>query len=232
MKNITLLGVTVTSGSLDEVLSLLFERIKNPKNKTFITTPNPEMIVYANEHPKYLKKINTATIALPDGIGMFFASGYAKKKLKERITGVDFIEKVCMTTQENPLKLGFLGGRAGVAEATVECLKKKYPWLKVVFVGEEWNADKMKKGTTIDMLFVAFGIPKQEEWIFANLKRLPIKAAMGVGGSFDFISGIVPRAPFLVRWAGLEWLFRLIVQPWRVKRQLKLFTFLKMVVNE
>lgn len=84
----------------------------------------------------------------------------------------------------------------------------------------------------IDILFVAFGSPKQEIWIAENLDKLPVRVAIGVGGAFDFVSGKVKRAPVWVRKIGLEWLFRLILQPWRIKRQLRLFKFVFLVLGE
>jgi N-acetylglucosaminyldiphosphoundecaprenol N-acetyl-beta-D-mannosaminyltransferase len=84
----------------------------------------------------------------------------------------------------------------------------------------------------IDILFVAFGAPKQEFWINENLEKLPVKVAVGVGGAFDYISGKIPRAPKFVRSIGLEWLFRLVVQPWRIKRQLSLLKFIYLVIKE
>jgi N-acetylglucosaminyldiphosphoundecaprenol N-acetyl-beta-D-mannosaminyltransferase len=84
----------------------------------------------------------------------------------------------------------------------------------------------------VDILFVAFGAPKQEVWIDKNLEKIPVKVAVGVGGAFDYISGKIPRAPGFMRNIGLEWLFRLVVQPWRIKRQLALFEFVWLVVKE
>jgi len=84
----------------------------------------------------------------------------------------------------------------------------------------------------IDILFVAYGAPKQEEWIAENLEKLPVKAAMGVGGAFDYLSGRVPRAPKIIRMIGLEWLFRLVIQPWRIWRQLSLIMFIYLVCKE
>ncbi len=83
-----------------------------------------------------------------------------------------------------------------------------------------------------DILFVAFGFPKQEEWIAQHLPDIPVKVAMGVGGAFDYISGAIPRAPFFIRSIGLEWLYRLIRQPWRIKRQLALAEFIYLVIKE
>jgi N-acetylglucosaminyldiphosphoundecaprenol N-acetyl-beta-D-mannosaminyltransferase len=86
--------------------------------------------------------------------------------------------------------------------------------------------------SSVDILFVAFGAPKQEFWINENLEKIPVKIAIGVGGAFDYISGKIPRAPFFVRKLGMEWLFRLIIQPWRIKRQLSLIQFIWLVVKE
>ena len=252
IKKISILGVTITNESSEKVLEYLLSRIKNKKEKTFIITPNPEMLVHASRNLAYKDKLNHANIALPDGVGLFFASAFMGERLEERITGVDFIEELCKASAELPLSMGFLGGKAGVAEHAAECLLQKYPYLNIVFAAEEWPSnDRLKimdlglknekrknlKSSilnlqSIDILFVAFGIPKQEEWIYDNLQKLPVKAAMGVGGAFDFLSGSVPRAPFLVRFFGFEWLFRLIVQPWRWKRQLALIEFIVLVFKE
>lgn len=255
---ISILGVNVTNEKEKKVLEYFFDRLKKTKEKTFIITPNPEMLVYSSKHLDYQNKLNNSTISLPDGVGLFFASGFMGKILKERIPGVDFIEKLCRASKEQPLSIGLLGGETGVAERTAERLLQKYPYLDVVFVASEWsergfnwqlqretkpndtqkNAEsvflrKVSRGSAaIDILFVAFGVPKQEEWIFENLDKIPVKAAMGVGGAFDFISGNVLRAPFILRFIGLEWLFRLITQPWRWKRQLALIEFIGLVFKE
>jgi N-acetylglucosaminyldiphosphoundecaprenol N-acetyl-beta-D-mannosaminyltransferase len=245
LKIVKILNVKITNETEEKVLEYLFERIKNPREKTFIITPNPEMLVYANNHLDYQDKLNSANIALPDGIGLFFASGLLGKPLHERVTGVDFIEKVCKVAAEKPLSMGLLGGKDGVAKRAAECLKFKYPWLDVVFVAEEWSEEGFKFNKKnhelriknqgkeqIDILFVAFGVPKQEEWIYENLRKIPVKAAMGVGGSFDYLSGTIKRAPFAVRLLGFEWLYRLIMQPWRWRRQLALIEFVRLVFRE
>ncbi|MBI1919347.1 WecB/TagA/CpsF family glycosyltransferase, partial [Candidatus Microgenomates bacterium] len=85
---------------------------------------------------------------------------------------------------------------------------------------------------TIDVLFVAFGFPKQEEWMARNIGKVPVRIMAGVGGAFDYISGAVPRAPLPIRLIGFEWLFRLIIQPWRIKRQLALLVFIWLVIKE
>lgn len=254
-----LLDVLLTNESTDTILEYVFEHLKTTHKKLFIVTPNPEILVYASKHQEYKRLLNKANLALPDGIGVFLASGLQGNPLKERIPGVDFMEELCNKSRGKAVSIGLLGGKRGVAKRTAECLKEKYPWIRVAFTSSEWPdglfdlpftklpkpeskaaevfeemfniPTAAKEAPTIDILFVAFGFPKQEEWIYKNLDRLPVKAAMGVGGAFDYLSGNVPRAPYMIRAMGFEWLYRLIRQPWRIKRQLALLEFISLVIK-
>lgn len=243
-----ILGVDITNDSAENILEYILQKI-GQKTKFYIVTPNPEILVYAASHENFKKILNLAEISLPDGVGLFLASLFLLKPFKERIPGVDFMEEVCKRSVRMPISIGLLGAGAGVAEKTAECLQAKYPHLNIVFVSEEWDglangkwqmangkkelsAISNKPIAHIDLLFVAFGHPKQEEWIYKNLDHIPVTAAMGVGGAFDYISGTVKRAPFMVRAIGFEWLYRLIREPWRFKRQLSLIKFVKLVIRE
>lgn len=234
------LGVGITNETIEDILEYIENRLKKGP-KFFIVTPNPEILVYASKNPTFKMILNEAEIALPDGTGLFLASILRLNPFKQRIPGVDFMKELC----EKPISIGLLGGKPGIADRVAQRLKVRNSHLKVEFVGEEWpTADEIKdlrlknpksyllNLKSIDILFVAFGHPKQEEWIYKNLDQLPIKAAMGVGGSFDYISGEVKRAPFMVRAVGFEWLYRLIKQPWRFKRQLALLEFVKLIFKE
>ncbi len=232
LKKISILGVGVTNETEEEILKYLLLSLKNKEEKYFIVTPNPEILVYANNHPHYKNILNEAKIALPDGVGVFLAALLTGRPLSAQITGVDFMEEVCKSSAECPIYMGFLGGRRGVAERAADCLKARYPWIEVGFVGEDPRKLLKSLKSPMDILFVAFGHPKQEEWIYENLERLPVKVAMGVGGAFDYISGEVDRAPFVVRFMGFEWLYRLIREPWRWRRQLALPKFVWLVLRE
>jgi N-acetylglucosaminyldiphosphoundecaprenol N-acetyl-beta-D-mannosaminyltransferase len=165
-------------------------------------------------------------------------------------TGIDLFSSLCKKSGELGFTIGLLGGKKTVAEKTAECLKKEYPNLKISFAGEGGEVDQggnlvsqdlrfkiypdsigiydsrdRKSLPQVDILFVAFGQGKQEKWIARNLDKIPVKVAVGVGGALDYYSGRVPRAPRLLRRLGLEWLFRLVLQPRRVKRQLNLVSF-------
>src|SRR6185437_773051 len=127
MRKTKILNVGITNAAEKIVLEYLWERINNGSQKTFIITPNPEILVYASKHLDYQDKLNSADIALPDGVGLFFASGIMGDPLEERITGVDFLEMICQEAQKKPISMGFLGGKDGVAVKAINCLLKEYP---------------------------------------------------------------------------------------------------------
>ncbi|HZJ18178.1 MAG TPA: WecB/TagA/CpsF family glycosyltransferase [Patescibacteria group bacterium] len=235
-----LLGVDITIGEKKEILEYIIRGLEKLDEKYYVVTPNPEILVIADRDPYYKKVLNNAKVALPDGIGVIIASKLLGFGLKDRVTGVDLMKSLCMLVSEKPITIGLLGAGPGVAELAAECLTKKYPGLKVVLAKEEWDKYNVKlrlnktnkNERRIDILFVAFGSPKQEIWIYENLNKLPIGVAIGVGGAFDFISGKVRRAPLFLQKIGLEWLFRLITQPWRIKRQFSLIKFIALVIFE
>lgn len=163
-------------------------------------------------------------------------------------TGVDLMERLCQLSQEKGFRVGLLGGKKGVAEKTGECLLRKYPGLKVSYAiaggevdecgnviarsdNDEAISNKRDRFallamTECDILFVALGAPKQEKWIAKNIDKTPAKVFIGVGGALDYLSGEVSRAPSFLRALGLEWLFRLIIQPWRATRFKALWEFI------
>lgn len=231
LKSIKLFGVKVTTSQEADILKYITISLGKKGKVVFVTTPNPEIIMYANSHPDFKKILNEADIALPDGIGISLCAWLTGKGMVQRVTGADMVEKLCSELAESAHSAGFFGGQTGVAEETAKCLQKKYSGLKVSFASDAWNEDKIR-GKKIDVLFVAMGCPAQETWIYENLNLLPVKVAIGVGGAFDFISGNVPRAPRFLRTVGLEWLYRLVRQPWRAKRQLALISFSLLTFKE
>lgn len=230
LKKINLLNVGISVATKTQVLEYIVTGLEKNSEKYYIVTPNPELLVIANNNEDYKNVLNSAKIALPDGIGVMWGAWLEGKELGQRITGVDLVKSLCKHVAKRPITVSFLGGGPSVAELTAECLQKEYPGLNVAWSQKEWDKSLLNKRT--DILFVAFGSPKQEFFIYDNLKDIPAKVVIGVGGAFDFISGKVPRAPKPLRDVGLEWLFRLIVQPWRFKRQLSLLTFASLIIKE
>ena len=214
----TVLGVKIDDVSITEVVEIV-DKWLSKEGKHYIVTPNPEFLVTAQNNSQFKKILNDAHLSIPDGAGLKLASD-----IVNTTPGIDLLEELVKKASDQGFTTGFLGGRNKVAERAAERLKKKYPKLKISFISEE-----PAKIPATDILFVAFGHPKQEIWIADNLDKIPVKVAMGVGGAFDYLSGSVPRAPKWVRGLGFEWLFRLIIQPRRIKRQFALIKYLVMV---
>ena len=222
------LGVKIDDVAISEVLELVGKWLKGG-GKHYIVTPNPEIVVMSQKDEELKKIINNAELAIPDGIGLKISGD-----IENTTPGIDVLESLVEMAADWGATVGFLGGRGDVAKRTAECLKLKYPNLKVVFAesgGEINKGGNLGNLGKMDLLFVAFGPPKQEKWIAKNLDKIPVKVAMGVGGAFDYLSGRVPRAPIWIRSIGFEWLFRLVMQPWRIKRQLNLIKYIWLLLK-
>lgn len=215
----SVLGVNIDDITVDEAVKTV-EGWLEKSEKHYIVTTNPEFLLIAQTDSKFKRILNNADLAVPDGNGLKIGTDIVCNT-----PGIDLTEELCKMAAEKGATVGFLGAEGRVVELTAERLKKKYPKLKVSYISEE--PIEIPK---TDVLFVALGAPKQEFWIAENLDKIPVKVAMGVGGSFDFISGKVPRAPKWLRDLRLEWLFRLIIQPWRIKRQIRLIKYLYLVM--
>jgi N-acetylglucosaminyldiphosphoundecaprenol N-acetyl-beta-D-mannosaminyltransferase len=232
----SVLGVTISTiareGALEKVSHFL---LSNQQHLIF--TPNPEMIVKAHSDNYFKEVLNQGALNLCDGKGLQFALWWQGLRT-ERITGVDFMLEICSLAEKNNKKVFLLGsGKDEVVQKTAQEIKNKFPTLEIVGTHRGWgmmeelsgkltyNTDgnqlilDMINHTKPDILFVAFGMGKQEKWLVENLPKLPtVTIGMGVGGAFDYISGTVPRAPLLMRNLGLEWAYRLIKEPKRFKR--------------
>lgn len=242
---VNVLGVKIDDVSINQVVEQAKEWLRKG-GKYYIVTPNPEIVMMAQQDLELKRIINEADLAIPDGNGLKISTD-----IENNSPGIDTLEALVKMASEKSFTTGFLGGREGVAKKTAECLLKKYKNLKVVFAENGGEVDeggnviydlRFKNKEKIinhksyvlslpqtDILFVAFGPPKQEKWIAKNLDKLPVKVAMGVGGSFDYLSGQIPRAPVFIRKLGFEWLFRLIIQPWRIKRQIALLKYMWLI---
>ncbi len=234
LRSVNIFGVRVDKVNMEESVGIV-EGWLEGKEKHYIVTPNPEFIMAAQKDEEFKKVLNNADLAVPDGVGLKLASD-----IESNTPGVYLLEGLCREVSKKGFTVGFLGGRNGVAKKAAECLQKKYPGLKVSIADDGGNIDSDGESLGVlppsdfpktDILFVAYGQIKQEKWIYRNLEKIPVKVAMGVGGSFDEISGRVLRVPRWVHNLGLKWLVRLILQPWRIKRQLALIKFIWMVIS-
>lgn len=206
-----------------------------------IVTVNPEFVIAARRHPGFARALQASDLATADGVGILLAARVLSLPIRTRLTGVDLVE--CLAGLDHPNnRIFLLGAGEGVAALAAERLRQRYPHVQIVgtFAGRASRdgfreIEARLEQTRPTVLLVAFGHPRQDLWIAAHREQLGnhgILIAVGVGGAFDYLSGRIPRAPRLMRRLGLEWLYRLVRQPWRWRRQLALPWFVVLIVRE
>ncbi len=253
-----ILGVRVDNYIENQVLEIVKKSVDS-NNKTQIITLNSELLLASKKDQKLSALINKAGLVIPESSGLYladhFSSSTTKNKyvrlllsgwktltgstanLQPRLAGVDLSYSIAGLCEEFGYRLVLLGGEQKVASEAALKLKLAYPKLKVVGIyGGLVGRDDQKILNQVrkekpDILLVAFGQPTQEYWIAENLDKITAKVAVGVGGTLDFMAGRVTRAPRLIRSLGLEWAFRLAIQPWRLKRQSKLIELIKLLLK-
>lgn len=231
------LGVKFNNVTHNEALDILEEFFLEDKCHC-VYTPNPEIVMAARKDEEFMRILNSAELVVPDGIGVVIASKLGER-LKERVAGFDLVQGLFERVKDKKCSVYFFGGAPGVALDAKRNMEKKYPGLKVVGVNDGYFDEKKEKlilddikNKKPDILLVGLGAPKQEKWIYKYKNQLPVKICVGVGGSFDVMSGKVKRAPKIFMKCGLEWFYRLLCQPSRFFRMLRLPLFLLVVLKE
>jgi N-acetylglucosaminyldiphosphoundecaprenol N-acetyl-beta-D-mannosaminyltransferase len=206
-----------------------------------VCTVNPEFVMEARRNQAFRQLLNTADLATPDGVGIVIASHLLGRPVRGRATGVAMVERLAGLSAQHGYSLFLLGAAEGVAEEAAQALCRRFPGVHIAgtYAGSPHSRDlpailARLSAAMPDVLLVAYGAPAQDLWIGRHRHLLPpsVKVAMGVGGVFDYLSGRVPLAPPIMRRLGLEWLFRLVNQPWRWRRILRVFAFGALVLKE
>lgn len=231
----TILGVDVNTENYDELIPKLFSNI-DAKKKSLIVAINPEKLMKAKDDPALKALLNRAEFQIPDGIGVIIASKIQKGDITSRVTGVDMMDRIVREAARTSKSIFLYGAKPGVAEAAAAKLIETYPDLKVAGTQDGYEKDTSKVINKIneskpDILFVAMGSPKQELWIEEHRNNLHPILYQGVGGSFDVLAGNIKRAPAAFQKAGAEWLYRLLLEPSRIKRQMNLPKFLFEIIR-
>jgi N-acetylglucosaminyldiphosphoundecaprenol N-acetyl-beta-D-mannosaminyltransferase len=203
-----------------------------------ICTINPEFIMAAQNDLEFRQILNRSALNLPDGIGVVWAAKQAGFTLRERVAGSDLIYQLADRAARTGWKIFLLGAAEGVADQAAVKLQSMYPAVNIVgaWAGSphpaaDDEAVQRIRAAEADIVLVAYGAPKQDKWIDRNLMRTGASVAIGMGGSFDFVVGTQRRAPQWVRRLNLEWLYRLVREPWRWRRQLALPRFVWRVIR-
>jgi N-acetylglucosaminyldiphosphoundecaprenol N-acetyl-beta-D-mannosaminyltransferase len=236
MGRLTLLDIPIDPLTEAEAVEWVARAIQQPRARQIVSI-NPERLMQARSDRSFAELLKKADLSLADGVGVMWAARRVGHPLPERVTGVDFVRALASRGAKERWRFFFLGAAPGVAEEAAGVLAAQYPGLQVAgtFAGsprveEEAEICKRIRSARADLLVVAYGAGAEEGWIARNLEKTGVKVAMGVGGALDFISGRTRRAPKWMRERGVEWLYRLVRQPWRWRRQLALPRFALVVL--
>ncbi|WP_280516897.1 WecB/TagA/CpsF family glycosyltransferase [Lederbergia sp. NSJ-179] len=234
MEKVDILGVEFDYVTQQEILNILHQKIERNK-KAFVVTANPEIVMHANKDPQYMNTLHFANHIIADGIGIIIGSKIIRQPLPERVAGFDLMVELLNIANQEGLRVFFLGAKEQTLEQMIPKIKREYPKLVIAgyhhgfFKGHEHTIVQMVKEAKADLVFVALGFPKQEEWIQKNIDSFEKGIFMGIGGSFDILAGTAKRAPVFWRKLNIEWLHRLIQQPSRWRRMLALPIFVKKI---
>ncbi|QFT90691.1 Putative N-acetylmannosaminyltransferase [Bacillus sp. THAF10] len=234
------IGYNFVNSTMDEFVDHSVERI-NSNKKTVIVTANPEIITFANKNAWYEEVLRSADYIIPDGVGIVMASKLFKTPLKERLTGFDFMEELLNVSNKQKYSIYLLGTKPNVIDLTAQNIKERFPDIEIAGYhhgyfeagGEDEKAilDKIRTEKP-DIVLVGLGFPKQEKWIYDNIHQFDKGMFIGLGGCFNIWAGVTKRAPRLWRDLHLEWAYRIIKEPIRIKRALAIPVFIVKIFSK
>lgn len=224
---INIAGVWIDSYSFDQVVDQIINHILTHNLPEYVVTPNAQHILILQRDRYFQEIYHKAHWVVPDGVPLLWAAKFLRTSLNGRVNGTDLFERLCEVAPQHHLKIFLLGGRLGAAEQASSVLRSRHPGLQIVgtycppygFESDPVELERINaaiKAVHPDILFVGLGAPKQEKWIYAHYQELAVPVSLGIGVSFELVANIVQRAPSYMQKAGLEWLFRLAVEPKRL----------------
>lgn len=232
---VEVLGIKIDDYSMKETVRHIQEAIEK-KEQTWVVTANPELIFAAGRDARLKQLINRAQLVTPDGVGVVWAANRLGHPVPERVTGIDLLDALFPVAAEKKWRIFFLGSKPGVAELAAHKVAEQHPgviWQTQhgYFKPEEQPQilEKIREFKP-ELLLVGLGAPRQEFWIASHQDLA--RVSIGVGGSFDALAGLNKRAPHWIRDIHLEWLYRLLKQPRRVRRQMVLPKFAWRVIKQ
>ena len=222
-----ILGLNFDNVTMEEALEIGEQLLQNP-SASVVVTPNAEIAYDAYKDSSFCSLLNQADLMLPDGAGVVLAAKLRKTPLKGKVAGIDFAAGMLRIFAKNGAPLFLLGSKPGVGEAAAEKMKQMAPGLQICGIADGYFKDEdavisMINASGAQALYVCLGAPKQEEFMFRHrLELSTVRLMAGLGGSLDSFAGNVKRAPKWMIKLQLEWLYRLIKQPKRIGRMMRL----------
>ena len=208
------------------VCASIISHARKEGRPAYVVTANAQHIVLLNRDRELREIYENADLVLADGISLLIAARLSGRVIRERITGVDIFRQLCGLAAESGLRVFLLGGRLGSAERAAAALKNSFANFRCATYCPPLGFEQTEAGLNAvadaissyrpQLLFVALGAPKQEYWIYHYGLQLSVPVSIGVGGSFEMVGGVVPRAPLWVQSIGCEWLYRLYLEPRRM----------------
>ena len=230
------LGLRFDNVTMEEALARARELLKTD-GASVVVTPNAEIAYEALRSDELRALLNSADLMLPDGSGVVLAAKILKTPLKQKVAGVDFADRLLGVLEQTGGRLYLLGSKPGIGELAAEKMREKHPKLTICGIADGYFKDEAAVVEKIneaapDVLFVCLGAPKQELFMKDHLDALHVKLMIGLGGSLDSFAGTVKRAPKWMIRCNLEWLYRLIKEPKRFGRMLRLPKYLFAVLGK
>lgn len=233
---VKILGVGFDNMTMDQAVAEGV-RLMGTDGAHYVVTPNPEIVEICREDAEAMEAVENADLVIADGVGVIYGAKILGTPLKERLPGIEFAQRLMEQMAVNGKTLFLLGAKPGVAEEAARRLEQKYPGLKIVgthdgYFKEDEGVVSAIRESGADTVFVCLGAPKQEKWMRKNGEATGAHLLLGLGGCLDIFSGAVQRAPEIYQKLGLEWFHRLIKNPSRAGRMMKLPLFLVHVIGE
>ncbi len=227
---IDVMGLKFDSMTMDEALSRA-EALLRGEKAAYVVTPNAEIAYEALHDVQLREMLNGADLMLPDGAGVVLASKLLRTPVKQKVAGVDFAAGLLGVLERNDQSLYLLGGKTGIGELAAQKMLEAHPQLRIAGIADGYFQDEAPviakiNASGADALFVCLGAPKQERFMVQHQQELHVHLMAGLGGSLDAFAGTVQRAPAWMIRLNLEWLYRLIREPKRFRRMLRLPKYL------
>lgn len=224
---VEILGVPVDAVTEEEALARVESFLCPPREgeTRLVFTPNPELVCCAQRDPEMREALRSGDLNLPDGAGLVLAAKLLRLPVKERVTGVDIMPRLLELASRKGYSVFFLGTRPEVVPRAAGRARELFPGLQVAGVHhgyfppeEEEEVVAGVRESRSDLLFAGLGFPREQKFLWRHRRDLGVRVAVSVGGSLDVLAGVKPRAPGWMRRAHLEWLYRLLREPWRARR--------------
>ena len=223
--NANVLGCPITKLGLEDFVQSAEEFIRSRKPH-YIAVVNVAKVIKMRSDPFLDESVRSAALIGADGVPLVWASRLLGDSLPERVNGTDLMYRLLTRASEKGYRIFFFGAKQNVLDKVLEIVRTEYPGVKIAGSqhgyfknAEEWDIVQKIRAAQADILFIAFDTPKKELWVKRYLSAMEVSVVHGVGGSFDVLAGVIPRAPLWMQKYGLEWLFRLCQEPERMWRR-------------